>query len=125
MKKRYIFMALAAVLMMVSCGNEKDTFQFKGTVHGYVDCTLATASISEMDFGYIVALSTPDSIGADYTNGDGEKFKNCVVLYRTKTRLRDGDEISGKMYLDDQYSRAYCSFHTNKTLPEGVCYVLD
>lgn len=113
------------LLLLTSCGKNADAFQFEGTVRGFVNCTMATASISEMDFGYVVELSSPDSVGAKYVSQDGDVYQNCVVLYRTRTRLFDGDAISGEMYLDDKYSRAYCSYHVKLDLPEGVCYRLN
>ena len=121
---KYI-LPIIAIFLLVSCGKPEGTFPFKGKVVSYLDCTLQSVSISEMDFGYVVSLSVPDSIGGEYTDLAGQKHQNCVVVYRTRTRFRENDSISGEMYLDDNYSRAYCTYHLNHTLPEGVCYSLD
>lgn len=122
--KKYLLIFVIPLLLN-SCGKKADTFAFSGTVHGYLQCTMATASITEMDFGYIVSLTEPDSIGKDYISNDGHVYKNCVIIYRTRYRFYDGDEISGTMYLDDKYSKAYCNYHYPIDLPEGVCYSLD
>jgi len=123
MKKRLLFLAIIPILF-IGCGKPDNVFDFTGTVVGYVDCTSSLTSISEMDFGYVVALSVPDSIGGDYEANGGKQYGNCVILYRTKARYHDGDNIEGSMYLDDKYSKAYCQFHHNFGIPEGVCYSL-
>ncbi len=123
--KKYLIPLLLLPLLMCGCKKKVDTFAFSGTVRGYLQCTMATASVSEMDFGYVVSLSEPDSIGKNYNAGDGKTYKNCVILYRTRTRCHDGDKISGTMYLDDKYSKAYCNYHYSLDLPEGVCYTID
>ena len=122
--KRYCLILTLLTLLMVSCGKRTDTFAFSGTVIGYCECTMPTASISEKDFGYIINIDKPDSIGGQYIT-DGVTYKNAILLYRTKARFADGEKISGTMYLDDDYSRAYCTFHYNLGIPEGVCYTLD
>ena len=124
MRKTLLFLALIP-LLLVSCGKNENTFDFSGKVVGYVDCTLNPTSISEMEFGYVVALDSPDSVGRDYTASDGIVMHNCVIHYRTKARYYDGDPISGSMFFDDRYSRAYCQIHRDYDLPEGVCYSLD
>ena len=124
MRKTLLLFALIP-LLLVSCGKNENTFDFSGKVVGYVDCTLNPTSISEMEFGYIVALDSPDSVGRDYTASDGIVLHNCVILYRTKARYYDGDPISGSMFFDDRYSRAYCQIHRDYDLPEGVCYSLN
>lgn len=125
MKKSFLLLSFCLLLLTVGCKKNMDTFPFKGKVVGYVNCTMSTATISEIDFGYVVALTIPDSVGNAYTNENGTKYNHCVVIYRTRQRCHEGDEISGTMYLDDDYSRAYCNYHFNLGLPEGVCYTLD
>lgn len=122
--KKYLLLFVIPLLLN-SCGKKADTFAFSGTVHGYLQCTMATTSISDMDFGYVVSLSTPDSIGKDYTSTNNQVLHNCVIIYRTRYRFHEGDKISGTMYLDDKYSQAYCNYHYQLGLPEGVCYSLD
>ena len=124
MKKTLLLYALIP-LLLVGCKKNEAVFDFSGKVVGYVDCTLNPTSISEMEFGYVVALNSPDSVGRDFTVSDGAVLHNCVILYRTKARYYDGDPISGSMYFDDRYSRAYCQIHRDYDLPEGVCYSLD
>ena len=100
------------------------TFEFKGKVVYFLECTGMVTSISEYDMGYIISLQTPDSIGADFTVNN-TTHHNCVILYHTRSRFQNGDVISGRMYLDNKYSAAYCNFHHDTGLPEGVCYSLD
>jgi spore coat protein U-like protein len=122
--KRLTILLAALTLLMVSCGKRTDTFAFSGTVIGYYNCTLNSASISEMDFGYVVNLDTPDSVGGEYIS-NGVTYKNAILLYRTRARYGEGETISGTMYLDDNYSKAYCQYHFHLGIPEGVCYTLD
>lgn len=122
--KKYLILILVP-LLMCGCKKRSETFPFEGTVCDFLQCTMATASISEMDFGYVVSLSSPDSIGKDYTSTNNKKLHNCVIIYRTRYRFHEGDKISGTMYLDDKYSQAYCNYHYTLDLPEGVCYTLD
>ena len=84
-----------------------------------------SASISEFDIGYVVSLTVPDSIGGVFTDPSGKKYSNCVVIYRTRARYYVEDRIKGTMYLDDQYSAAYCTYHVHLNIPEGVCYTLE
>lgn len=113
-------------LLLSGCGEHEGTFSFSGKAVNRLECTLATQSISEQDFGYIIALDTPDSIGADYIDNNGDTHSNCVILYRTHTRFEEGNTISGRMYIDPDYPRAICAYHyTRLGLPEGVCEKLD
>lgn len=126
-KKIILPIVALTFLLPVSCKKNENIFDFSGEVVEYVDCTMNMTSITEMDFGYVVALSKPDSIGRDYTdiNNKAIVHHNCVIIYRTKARYYDGDSISGEMWLDDRYSKAYCQIHVDYDLPEGVCYSLD
>ena len=124
MKKIFYFLALMP-LVFASCGKPDNVIDFSGTMVDYLECTSPYVSISEIDFGLVLSLDTPDSIGKEYTDPFGEKYTNCVVLYRTKSRYKVGEKVSGSMYLSDKYSAAYCQFHYNHGLPEGVCYSLD
>lgn len=125
MKRHLIILGIALLALATGCKDNPDAFAFKGVVVDYVNCTSAMASISDVDFGYVVCLATPDSVGKAYKASNGNTFDNCVVIYRTRTRFRDSDSISGTMYLDENYSRAYCSFHYDLNIPEGVCYTID
>lgn len=123
---RKIFLLLAtATLLLTSCKKHVDTFHFEGVARDYLDCTLMTASISERDNGYVIELITPDSIGGDYETTSHRQCHNCIILYHTRTLFTNGDTIRGEMYLDNDYSKAYCSYHYHLGLPEGVCYSLD
>ena len=124
MKKTLLIVAITT-LFITGCKKPENVFDFSGKMVDYLECTMQYASISEFDYGMVLSLDTPDSIGNDYTDGLGEKFHNCVILYRTKSRFRVGDKVSGSMYLDDNYSKAYCQIHYHYDLPEGVCYSLD
>lgn len=123
--KKTILLAAATILLLAGCRKHEDAFAFKGVVCGYQECTLMSESVSSQDFGYYIALSSPDSIGKDYYGADSILHHNTVLLYSTRTRLKDGAEISGKMYLDADYSKAYCTYHSRTGIPEAVCYRLD
>lgn len=127
MKKTFLFLvfSLSLLVLFAACGEHEGTFDFSGTACGYVECTLATQSISEQDHGYVIALDTPDSIGDDYYDADGNVHPNCVILYRTHYRFYDGDKVAGRMYLDPDYSKAICAYHSHLGLPEGVCEKLE
>lgn len=122
--KKYLLL-LFIPLLFCGCKKHVDEFAFKGTVVGYVQCSGIVTSISEFDMGYIIALDTPDSIGGDFTYNTKKVYHNCIVLYHTRSRFEDGEAVSGRMYLDDQYSAAYCNFHIDTGLPEGVCLSID
>ncbi len=122
--KKYLLL-LAIPLLFCSCKKRTDTFAFKGTVVYYLECTGMVSSISEYDMGYIISLTTPDSIGADFSTNNNTTHHNCVILYHTRSRFQNGDVISGQMYIDNKYSQAYCNFHHQTGLPEAVCYSLD
>ncbi len=123
MKKYLIFLLIP--LLLCGCKKRVDEFAFKGTVIGYMQCTGMVTSISEFDMGYVLALTIPDSVGADFTLPDNTTHHNCVVLFHTRSRFQNGDIISGRMYLDNDYSAAYCNFHQDFGIPEGVCTSLD
>ena len=124
MKKLLLIVAIIP-LFVTGCSKPDNVFDFSGTMVDYLECTGPFVGISEMDFGLVLTLDTPDSIGKDYTDPYGDKHRNCVILYRTKSRFKIGDKVSGSMYLDDRYSKSYCQFHYDLDLPEGVCYSLD
>lgn len=124
-----LFIPLVSILLLAAgCKSDKDDFEFKGTVCGYHQCTLSGASISEQDWGYIIDLESPSSIGGQYfedIDGKHIEHNNAVLLYKTRTRLKDGETVSGRMYLDEEYSKAYCSYHAKLDIPEGVCTAID
>ncbi len=124
MKKLLLILAITP-LLLVGCGKPDNVFDFSGTMVDYLECTMQYTSLSEFDYGMVLSLDTPDSIGKDYTDQTGEKFHNCIILYRTKARFKIGEKVSGSMYLDEKYSKAYCQIHYHYDLPEGVCYSLD
>ena len=124
MKKTLIILMIIPFFFFVF-KKRVDTFKFDGTVVGVANCSLASASISEFDIGYVVSLTVPDSIGGVFTDPSGKKYSNCVVIYRTRARYYVEDRIKGTMYLDDQYSAAYCTYHVHLNIPEGVCYTLE
>ena len=124
MKKILLIIAIIPMLL-VGCKKPDNVFDFSGTMVGYVECNMQYGSLSDFDYGLVLAVDTPDSIGKDYTDSEGAKFHNCVILYRTKSRFRIGDKVSGSMFLDDKYSKAYCQFHYELGLPEAVCYSLN
>ena len=112
MKKTIIISA--AIFLFAACNNYED-FEFAGTVIDYEMCN----GIS--DLGYAIDLSSPDTIGGDYTNRESETYHNVVVVYGADRMLRSGDKVSGRIYLDPNYSKTECSYnYTDRDVPEAV-----
>lgn len=115
--KRFAFFS-TLLLLLASC-NKADEIDFRGTV---IDTRECTASYVKPDLGYLVALTTPDSLGGDYTTQDGITHHNVVILYAPDRLVYRNDKIRGTFYFDDQYSLANCSIHWNDidNIPIGV-----
>lgn len=115
--KRFAFFS-TLLLLLASC-NKVDEIDFRGTV---IDTRECTASYVKPDLGYLVALTTPDSLGGDYTTQDGITYHNVVILYAPDRLVYRNDKIRGTFYFDDQYSLANCSIHWNDidNIPIGV-----
>lgn len=101
MKK--LFFALGIAALFAGCIHHED-FEFAGTV---VDCEACTS----MEMGYAVALDFPDSVGRDYVTSENTTYHNVVVIYGSDRILKQNQDISGKIYIDNDHSDAYCSFH--------------
>ena len=124
--KKALFVFATTLLLLTGCKKPDNVFDFSGKMVDYLDCTLPSVGIADYDYGLVLSLSKPDSIGRTFTNIYGERYENCVILYRTRSRFMIDDSVSGSMYLSDKYSDAYCSIHhSSLDLPEGVCYSLD
>lgn len=103
-----------ALLFFASC-KEYEDFEFAGTIVDYEMCN----GIS--DLGYAVALTSPDTIGGDYTTREQKEYQNVVVIYGSDRMLHEGDKISGRIYLDPNYSRTECTWrYTDRDVPEAV-----
>ncbi len=106
--------AAAALLLLAACSNYED-FEFTGKVVYYEICN----GIS--DLGYAVTLSAPDSIGGEYTTRERKTYQNVVIIYGANRILKEGDQISGRIYLDPNYSKTTCSMHyPDRDVPEAV-----
>ena len=106
--------AAAALLLLAACSNYED-FEFTGKVVYYEICN----GIS--DLGYAVTLSAPDSIGGEYTTRERGTYQNVVVIYGADRLLKANSNISGRIYLDPNFSKAECSIHyTDRDVPEAV-----
>ena len=125
--KKILFLCLAAALLFSACKKKVDDMDFSGKVIGGCECTGSGMgySISEMDWGYLVALDKPEGIGSDYTDADRNNYTNVVILYGTRTRLTIGGTISGKLYLDKDYASSYCNYRPSLGVPQAVCSQLD
>ena len=119
--KARLFIALFSVMALLSACNDKhDDFDITGTVVDYEECN----GISEM--GYAVELSSPDSIGGEYKTHDNETYTNVVVVYGADRILKENAKISGRIYLDNNYSKTTCSRHyTDRDVPEAVFTKLE
>ena len=101
MKKIFLLITIIA-LSLTACKKKVDDMEFSGTVVGGCECTGIGSSISEMDWGWFVALEKPEGIGVKFTT-DNKTYENVVLLYGTKTRLGTDSKISGRLYMDDKY----------------------
>ncbi|MBQ1409134.1 MAG: hypothetical protein IIY87_05195 [Bacteroidales bacterium] len=114
MKTRIYVIILAVVAMFAGC-KEYDDFDFAGTVVDYEECN----GISEM--GYAIELSSPDTLGGDYTTHSGKEYHNVVVVYGSDRLLKENSKVSGRIYIDNDYSRSTCNYHyTDRDVPEAV-----
>lgn len=108
----------ASFFILLSSCVKHDEIPFRGTIVDVRECN--TSFGSTQDAGFVVDLTTPDSIGVAYTF-NGTTYSNAVILYDPGCRLYKGDKLSGTFYLDDKYSRANCAIHwSDLHLPEGV-----
>ena len=116
MKKTILFSII--ILFFAAC-DHYDDFEFTGTVVDYEECTGSS-------FGYAVALTSPDSIGGDYRNRDGEDCHNVVVIYGADRMLKKNKNISGRIYLSPKYSQSECTWrYTDRDVPEAVFTKLE
>ncbi len=113
--KKILF--LAATLLLLTACKHKDDFAFSGTVIDYEYCT------SDSDIGFAVQLQSPDTLGGTYHTFTNEKYENVIVIFGNTKRIYNGDRISGRIYLDPNYSEAYCNYHYRDSrgdVPEAV-----
>lgn len=104
---------LAATLLLASC-RHYDDFEIAGTVIEQEYCT------SMQNRGYAVALSSPTGIGGSYTNDSGDTYDNVVIIYKADRILKKNASITGRIYIDNNFSAAECSYHYDRDCPEAV-----
>ena len=104
---------IAALILFAACNNYDD-FEFTGKVVDYEECTGSS-------FGYADTLTSPDTIGGDYRTHSGDTYHNVVVIYGADLLLKDGANISGRIYLDPNYYHDECTWrYTDRDVPEAV-----
>ncbi len=115
--KHCVCFSLLLMVLLVSCVKH-DEISFSGTVVNIEYC--ATQEI-QSNAGFYTALETPEGTGATFIYG-ADTFHNVVVLYEPGRQIQYGSHISGKFYLDDNYSRTNCNLHisADEYLPQGV-----
>lgn len=111
--KIHVITCLAAISTIFASCQNYDDFEFTGTVIDYEECTVIP------DLGYAIALTTPDSIGAHYTTRTMAEYDNVVVVYGADRLLSENDKVSGRIYLDPNYSKSECYFHIQRDAPEA------
>lgn len=108
-----------SVILLASCVKHDD-FAITGTVVDYEICN----GISEM--GYAIEISSPDSIGGDYTTRTGDNYRNVIVVYGADRILKENAHINARIYWDKNYSKTTCSRHyTDRDVPEAVFTKID
>ncbi len=126
MKIKVIALCLAALMLATACKKKHDEIDFSGTTIGVLECTGQNMSINEIDFGYLVELETPANFGNDYIDASQVKHTNVVILYGTRSVLKDHTHLSGRLYEDNEYSASYCSIrYRSLGIKETVCSKLD
>ena len=115
--KHCVCFSLLLMVLLVSCVKH-DEISFSGTVVNIEYC--ATQEI-QSNAGFYTALETPEGTGDTFIYG-ADTFHNVVVLYEPGRQIQHGSHISGKFYLDDNYSRTNCNLHisADEYLPQGV-----
>ena len=100
--KHYVFSSLLLAATLTSCAKH-DEVSFRGTV---VNIEYCASQDIQSNAGFYTALETPEATGATFIFG----------------RIQHGNRISGKFYLDNNYSRTNCSLHIHADdyLPQGV-----
>jgi len=115
--KHCVCFSLIAIALLVSC-SKHDEISFSGTVVNIEYC--ATQDMNS-NAGFYTALETPSDIGGTFIYG-ADTFQNVVVLYEPGRQIKHGSHISGKFYIDNKYSKSYCTIHiaADEDLPQGV-----
>lgn len=93
---------------------DHDDFDIVGKVVDYEPCQ------SAYEVGYAVSLSSPDTIGKRYQTQGGKWYDNVVMVYGADRLLHPGDSISGRIYLDPNFSKTECMYHFDRDVPEAV-----
>jgi hypothetical protein len=104
---------ITTALFFAACNNYDD-FEFTGKVIDYEQCDGAS-------LGYAVTLTSPDTLGGEYHTHSGNIYNNVIVIYGADRLLKENDNISGRIYLDPNYSKSECTWHyTDWEVPEAV-----
>lgn len=116
--KHCVFFSLMAMLLLSACVKH-DEIEFAGTV---IDVRMCSSSYTEFNAGgFLVQLDYPEGVGSDIVTEEGDSAKNLIVLYEPTTRIKIDNHIHGSFYLDNNYSKANCSWRYNDyELQEGV-----
>ena len=110
------FRTISCILLLrlfASC-IDHDDFEFTGTVVGYQPCE------SLYNFGYAIALTSPDTIGSQYLSEEGITYENVILVFGADRMLHPNDNVSGKIYLDPYFSKSQCNYRNMQELPEAV-----
>lgn len=118
---RKLLWIVPAMLLLTSC-NDYDDFGFVGNTVDIEFCT------GPMDLGYAIQLVSPDTLGGRYTCDDGTVYDHVVVVYASSKALKKGQHVEGRMYIDNNFSTAYCNYNYRNArgdVPEGVFTQID
>lgn len=115
--RKNLLLLLALLAMLASCKPNVDDFAFEGTAIDFEMCT------GTQDVGYAIQITSPDSLlGGTYLASDGKQYQNVVVLFCADRIIRNGAQVEGRMFFDNNYSSAYCNYHYRSSrgdVPEG------
>ncbi|MBQ9474427.1 MAG: hypothetical protein IJU81_08485 [Bacteroidales bacterium] len=105
---------MAVVILSLASCRHYDDFEIAGTVVEQEFCT------NLQNRGYVVALSSPEGVGGSYVCDDGSRYDNVVVVYNADRIIKKNAKITGRVYFDNNHSKAECTYHYDRDCPEAV-----
>ncbi len=112
--KRLSTLIIGLFLASLTSCIEHDVFEFTGTVVGYQPCE------NLYNFGYAIALTSPDTIGGQYWSEDTVLYQNVVLVFGADRMLHPNDKVKGKIYMDPYFSKSQCNYSNTQEIPEAV-----
>lgn len=117
-KPAFMALLLATTMALLgACNSDIEEFRFVGKV---VDAKMCSTS----QFGYVLDIVTPDSLGGEIITG-GNTYHHAVMAYRSARVLQKDEVIYGVGYFTKNYSALNCMGLINNDLPEMILLSVD